>query len=61
MKEDPGMVRIYMPKYTNLKARLNIEHKSFIDFLSKCLKIDPSVRFSAKEALKHPFLTENID
>jgi|688.fasta_scaffold457972_3 serine/threonine protein kinase len=45
---------------TNLKARLKSENKNFVDFISKCLKIDPSARISAKEALNHPFITEPI-
>ena len=40
-----------------MKARIKSNNKNFIDFLSKCLKIDPSVRMSAKEALQHPFIT----
>jgi serine/threonine protein kinase len=43
---------------TNLKSRVHSENKHFLDFLSKCLKIDPSARLSAKEALDHPFITE---
>ena len=49
-----------MPKMTNIKSRLKTNNKNFIDFLSKCLKIDPSARFSAKEALSHPFISELI-
>jgi hypothetical protein len=43
-----GKCRIYTPKLTNMKARIKSENKSFLDFLSKCLKIDPSQRISAK-------------
>ena len=46
-----------MPKMTNLKSRVKSNNKNFLDFLSKCLKIDPSVRMSAKQALNHPFIT----
>lgn len=53
--------KIYVPIVTNLKSRLKTDHKTFIDFLSKCLKLDPTVRMSAKEALKHPFLLEKLD
>lgn len=42
---------------TNLKARLRCENKHFMDFISKCLKLDPSARISAKEGLNHPFIT----
>jgi serine/threonine protein kinase len=55
-----GFNRIYLPKMTNLKSRINTDNKNFLDFLSKCLKIDPSARLSAKEALNHPFITETI-
>jgi hypothetical protein len=43
-----GKSRIYTPKLTNMKARIKSENKAFLDFLSKCLKIDPSQRISAK-------------
>jgi serine/threonine protein kinase len=52
-----GFTRIYLPKLTNLQSRIQSDNKNFIDFLSKCLKIDPSTRISAKEALNHPFIT----
>lgn len=59
-KKKTGFCRIFTPKMTNLKARLKSENKNFVDFISKCLKIDPSARISAREALSHPFITELI-
>ena len=59
MQEDrTGKINILIPKKTNIKARLHTEDPFFIDFISKLLDIDPDRRLSAKEALKHPFLTE---
>lgn len=60
-KRKTGFCRIFTPKMTNLKARIKSNNKNFIDFLSKCLKIDPSARLSAREALLHPFITETIN
>lgn len=47
-KRKTGLYRIYTPKTTTLKARIPSSNKNFLDFLSKCLKLDPSQRFSAK-------------
>lgn len=59
-KNKTGKCRIYTPKMTNMRSRIKNDNKVFIDFLSKCLKLDPSQRISASEALRHPFITETI-
>ena len=35
---------------------MKTEDLDFIDFVSKCIELDPELRLSAKEALEHPFL-----
>jgi serine/threonine protein kinase len=59
-KNKTGKSRVYTPKMTNMKSRIKCDNKNFLDFLSRCLKIDPSQRMSAAEALNHPFITETI-
>ena len=59
-KNKTGKFRIYTPKLTNMRTRIKNGNKMFLDFLSKCLKIDPTQRMSAKEALLHPFITNTI-
>lgn len=50
-------MRIYTPKMTNMRSRIKSDNKNFLDFISKCLKIDPSQRMTASKALNHPFIT----
>lgn len=54
-------MRIFVPKKSNLQARLGTNDPEFIDFVKRLLIIDPSKRPSATEALKHPFLTKRYD
>jgi len=51
---------LYIPKKTNMSSRVNSNNKDFLSFLSKCLKLDPTQRFSAKEALNHPFIKNKL-
>lgn len=48
---------LLVPKTSSLKARLRTEDVEFIDFIEKILKVDPSERLSAEEALQHPWIT----
>ncbi|TNV73176.1 hypothetical protein FGO68_gene17062 [Halteria grandinella] len=35
-----------------------VENYKYIDFLTKCLTVDPELRISAKAALQHPWITD---
>lgn len=59
-KRPTGYFRAIVPKQSNLKARVKCNDEYFLDFLKGCLRIDPSQRLSAKEALRHPFITEAV-
>ncbi|KAI0803489.1 kinase-like domain-containing protein [Xylaria sp. FL0064] len=40
---------------------LTPEEKEAIEFLSRCMDLDPTRRISAEEALRHPFLQVDVD
>ncbi|CDO66895.1 serine/threonine protein kinase [Plasmodium reichenowi] len=48
------------PSDNLLKNNFQISDTLFVDFLSSLLQIDPSKRFNAMEALKHPWLQPNL-
>lgn len=58
--EDDSKIHILVAKKTTLKKRLQCEDPYFIDFVRWLLEVDPLKRPSAKEALTHPWLTEQI-
>lgn len=47
---------VVMPKSHPLKEILKDYDEDFIDFLSKCLTIDPALRPSASQLMKHDFI-----
>ena len=61
-QEDPReagkKIHILVPKRTSLRKRLKTNDEYFFSFVKSLLEIDPNLRLTAAEALKHPFLTE---
>jgi len=53
------LVQLLVPKKTSLYQRMRIEDENFLDFLAQLLQIDPDLRMSADEALKHPWITRS--
>jgi len=51
-------VQIIVPKRTSLKARLKTEDAMFLDFVKCLLQVDKDRRPTAREALRHPWITE---
>ena len=54
--ENIGIIRI--PSSRSLKEAVPCEDSEFLDFLRKCLEIDPESRFSASEAIEHPWVKD---
>jgi dual specificity tyrosine-phosphorylation-regulated kinase 2/3/4 len=52
--EQLGILRI--PQSRILKEAVPCEDQDFLDFIQKCLEIDPETRFSASEAMEHPWI-----
>ena len=52
--EEQGILRI--PDSRKLEQFLVVDDEPFIDFIKKCLVLDPDQRFSASEAMKHPWI-----
>ena len=51
-------IELMVPKKTNLKARVRSDDPLFLDFIGSLLDVDYLRRPTAKEALRHPWLTE---
>ena len=56
--EDLGILRI--PSSRRLKDSVQCEDDEFLDFVRKCLEIDPETRFSASEAIEHPWVKSTL-
>ena len=41
-----------------LSEALDSDDPEFVDFISKCLRLDPEIRFTAEMALSHPWLAK---
>ena len=52
--DELGILRI--PNTRTLKEAVPCDDEEFIDFIQKCLEIDPETRFSASEAMEHPWI-----
>ena len=50
-------MHILIPKRTSLIKRLKSPDDKFYDFVRSLLEIDPTMRLSAAEALKHPWMS----
>lgn len=55
-----GLQEILKPKHTNLHAILDSFDATMADFLENLLQLDPDRRFSAAEALQHPWIQSVI-
>lgn len=53
-----GKIQILVPKKSSLAHRLRTEDVFFLDFVRNLLQLDPSKRFTAPEAMKHPWFTK---
>ena len=45
-----------IPNSRTIKDAVPSEDELFLDFVIKCLEIDPERRFSASEAMEHPWI-----
>lgn len=52
--EELGILRI--PNSRSLRDAVPCEDNDFLDFVRKCLEIDPETRFSASEAMEHTWI-----
>lgn len=56
--EEDLKINILVSKRTTLKNRMHCDDRHFVDFVRWLLEVDPLKRPTAKEALQHPWLTE---
>ena len=49
-----------IPDSKRLEQILTTEDRAFIDFIKSCLVLDPEERFSASQAIQHPWLSDPV-
>ena len=54
-----GILRI--PDSKSLEEAVCCEDQLFVDFIKKCLELDPENRMSASEAMQHPWIKEGLE
>jgi dual specificity tyrosine-phosphorylation-regulated kinase 1/dual specificity tyrosine-phosphorylation-regulated kinase 2/3/4 len=52
--EEMGILRI--PESRRLEDAVPCSDELFIDFVKQCLELDPDIRFTPSEAMKHPWI-----
>lgn len=57
-RKNKRKVQVLVPKRSSLKARLKTEDAMFLDFVTCLLQVDKDRRPTAREALRHPWITE---
>lgn len=57
--EEPGVGILRIPESRPLSEAVPCEDAQFLDFIDRCLALDPAERFTAKEALLHPFIKQS--
>ena len=57
--EELGILRI--PQTRTLREAVPCEDNDFLDFVEQCLEIDPESRFSASEAMEHPWIKSALE
>lgn len=56
MPDEDEKVVVHVPCFKGLPEEIRCQEQLFVDFLEKLLVIDPTKRFSAKQALEHEWL-----
>ena len=56
--EDPQYGILRIPDNRPIQVAVPSKDLQFLDFVSKCLELDPEQRFGAKEAIKHPWMRD---
>lgn len=58
LQHNKGSRAIGPPNSRSLEAEINVSDPNFIDFISGCLRWEPSDRYTASELMSHPFLRD---
>lgn len=56
--EDPQYGILRIPDSRPIHVAVLSKDLMFLDFISKCLELDPEIRFGAKQALMHPWMRD---